>query len=118
MHIKLDEVAECVLLMGKGTQLAKIDIKSAYRVVTIHPSDRPLVGMKWREQIYVDGALRFGLRAAPKSFTAVADALEWILEQNGIRFVMHYRYLDDFLTMEAPDSEECAHNCTNAWRCP
>ena len=37
----------------------------------------------------------FGLRSAPKIFLAVADALEWILQQARVTSIMHY--LDDYL---------------------
>ena len=46
--------------------------------------------------------LPFGLRSAPKFFTAVADGLNWCLQRAGIRFVSHY--LDDFIVVR---SEEC-----------
>ena len=64
--------------------------------------------MQWEEQVYVDTALPFGLRSAPKIFTAIADALEWILTQHGMSSCLHY--LDDFLTMGPPGSRECEHN--------
>ena len=45
--------------------------------------------------VYIDKVLPFGLRSAPKIFTAVADALQWILIQKGVKTVLHY--LDDFI---------------------
>ena len=48
----------------------------------------------------MDTALPFGLRSAPKIFTAVADAVEWIAKQEGVGFVIHY--LDDFLVVGPP----------------
>ena len=53
----------------------------------------------------MDGALPFGLRSAPKLFTAMADALLWIMGQHGVREAMHY--LDDFLVLGPAGSEEC-----------
>ena len=38
--------------------------------------------------------LPFGLRSAPKILSAVADTVQWILSNNGIRKRLHY--LDDF----------------------
>ena len=35
--------------------IAKIDIKSAYRLIPVYPGDRKWVGMKWDNKIYVDG---------------------------------------------------------------
>ena len=62
--------------------------------------------MSWEGGLFVDTALPFGLRSAPKIFTAVADAVQWILQQEGVRFVIHF--LDDFLLVGAPESGECA----------
>ena len=57
-------------------QLAKLDIKQAYRMVPIHPTDRLLLAMKWRGKTFIDKALPFGLRSAPLIFTSIADALQ------------------------------------------
>ena len=53
--------------------------------------------MRWREKTYIDSALPIGLRSAPKVFNAVADAMQWILEQHGVKPMLHY--LDDFLVI-------------------
>ena len=37
-----------ILKLGPGTELAKIDIQNAYRIVPVHPEDRPLLSMKWQ----------------------------------------------------------------------
>ena len=52
--------------------------------------------------------LPFGLRSAPKIFTAVADALEWCISQHGVDYIFHY--LDDFLIMGPPGSSICQEN--------
>ena len=69
----MDDVAKVALQLGRGAKLAKQDIAKAYRVVPIHPDDRCPLGMKWQGQIYLDFALPFSLRSAPKVFNAVAD---------------------------------------------
>ena len=86
--------------------MAKVDVKSAYRNVPIHPHDRWLMGMLWKGSLYIDTALPFGLRSASKIFTAVANAVEWIVSQEGVDFTIHY--LDDYLVVGAPASPECA----------
>lgn len=105
-YTRVEQVAQAVLELGPGTQLAKIDIKSAYRIIPVHPDDRPLLGMIWEDHVYVDAALPFGLRSAPKLFNAVADALEWIAKHLGAEFLWHY--LDDFITVGRPQTDECA----------
>ena len=74
-------------------------------MVPVSPDDRMLLGMLWRGMLYVDGALRFGLRSAPKLFTAVADGLLWVMGRHGVSNALHY--LDDFLIMGPPHSKEC-----------
>jgi len=100
----VDDTVRVILALGRGTQLVKFDIKSAYRIIPVHSSDRLLLGMLWQGEVYVDAVLPFGLRSAPKIFTAVADALQWILEQQGVLRMLHY--LDDFLLFGAPVGSE------------
>jgi len=46
----------------------------------------------------------------------VADALQWIMEQNGVPGLLHY--LDDFLISGVPDSPECRQALEQAlWLC-
>ncbi len=54
----------------------------------------------------MDTMLPSGLRSAPEIFTAVVDAMEWITRYEGVRVILHY--LDDFLVMGAPGTDECA----------
>ena len=79
----MDQIIRLVSGLGKGALMAKFDVESAYRNVPVHPSDRYLLGMKWRNQYYVDLALPFGLRSAPFIFNAIADMVEWILVHSG-----------------------------------
>ena len=67
-----------------------------------------MLGMQREGSLYVDAALPFSLRSAPKLFTAVADALQWIAEQDNASSIMHY--LDNFLLMGPPGSPTCAQN--------
>ena len=52
--------------------------------------------------------LPFGLRSAAKIFNAVADALQWHLQQAGIPYVCHY--LDNFVVIGRPHSSQCAES--------
>lgn len=103
-YMTVDDAARAIERIGAGAMLTKVVIKSAYRTIPIHPENRPLLGMMWEGALYVDAALPFGLRSAPKIFTSVADALEWCLRLEGLQQVYHY--LDDFLIMAQPDSQQ------------
>ena len=108
-YVSVDAFIEGIMVLGRGTLMAKFDVASAYRNVAIHPDDRPLLGMMWRGQYFVDMVLPFGLRSAPFIFTAIADLVEWILVHNySVNFLRHY--LDDFLTLGPPASPVCYNN--------
>ena len=93
-----------------GPLLEKIDIKSAFRLLPVHPADCHLLSMRWEQNIYIDTYLLFGLRSAPKLFNTLANLLSWILEHHNVSPVMHY--LDDLLTMGPACLPTCAHNLT------
>ena len=64
--------------------------------------------MSWNGVVYIDAALPFGLRSAPNIFTAVGDALAWVLKAQGVTWLL--KYIDDILTIGPPGSSTCAHN--------
>ena len=94
-YSSVDQLAALVVSEGKGSWLVKADIKEAYRMVPVHPEDQHRLGMQWDQIVYIDRMLPFGLRSAPKLFSAVADALQWILHKKGIAKSLHY--LDDYV---------------------
>ena len=104
-YITVEQVAAKLGELGRGALLAKVDIESAYRLVPIHPDDRPLLAIQWKEGVYVDAMLPFGLRSAPRIFTAIADCLQWIVRQRGVELIEHY--LDDFVLMGGPHDRSC-----------
>ena len=100
------EAAVVVRQLGRGTLLAKMDLRQAYRVVPVHADDHPLLGIQWYSDTYIDTALPFGLRSAPKIFSALADALAWVISSRGVSFQLHY--LDNFLFLGPPGRPACA----------
>ncbi len=103
--VSVNSVADAILSLGKGALPAEIDVQSAYRVVPVHPADRRLLGMCWHGKEFVDATLPFGLRSAPKIFTALANAVEWIMRKRGVRCVAHY--LDYFIMVGPPSRGIC-----------
>ena len=104
-YVSVDDIVKTILTLKKGALMAKVDIKNAYRLLPVHPEDRLLLGMEWQGQVYVDTALPFGLRSAPKIFTALADLLEWIIRKRGVDHVDHY--LDDFIILGPTCDSRC-----------
>ena len=104
-YIKVDAVARTLASLGPRALMAKVDIEAAYRLIPVHPEDRPLLAVQWKGDKFCDGALPFGLQSARKIFNAVADALEWCARQRGASLVDHY--LDDYIVLGSPASSQC-----------
>ena len=104
-YVSVDQAARLVSRCGRGALMAKMDLKAAYRQVPVHRSDQHLLGIEWSGICYIDKALPFGLRSAPKIFSAMADGLAWAMFCEGIQECVHY--LDDFLFWGPPSSPSC-----------
>ena len=110
-YSSVDDAVDIIMQLGRYTELVKMDLSNAYQIVPVIPEDQPLLGIFWHGATYFNRALPFGLRSAPKVFTAVADLLTWILycegiQFEGIQFVLHY--LDDFVLIGSPGSDDAA----------
>ena len=111
-YSSVDQAVSLCRAHGQGALMAKLDLKSAYRMIPVHPLDQPLLGIEWQGTVYCDLALPFGLRSAPVIFTAVADGLAWALRCKGVGSQLHY--LDDFFFCGCHDSSECAESLSIA----
>ena len=101
-----DRAIEMVSKLGKGAQLEKLDIKSAYHICPVRKEDWDLSGIMWEGRIFIDLCLAFGLRPAGNRFNRLADALCWLLSNNhAIENLMHY--LDEFFLANEADSDNC-----------
>ena len=103
-YASLDYTIGFIIKCGRRALMAKFDLKSIYRILPIHPSQRFLFGMHWKRQFFIDLCLAFGLRSACKIFNDFADILQWILQNWAlIDFLLHY--LDDFFLTGPPNSD-------------
>lgn len=76
--------------------LAKTDIKSAFRIIPIHPDDYPLLGFTFDNKFYYDKVLPMGCASSCRIFSAFSTAIKWIaVNKLGVQAMVHI--LDDFL---------------------
>ena len=96
---------------GAGCFMAKTDVKSAFRIIPIHPNDFALLGMKWQNKYYFDRCLPMGCSSSCAIFEAFSTALEWLamnrLGTSGVLLI-----LDDFLFI-ADSHDKCHTDLTN-----
>ena len=98
-YVRVDDAISIIQSLGKGAFMAKTDLKSAFRLIPVHPDDWNLLGIYWQSRYFVDMYLPFGLRSSPFLFNQLSDSIEWILKHNyGLHHVIHI--LDDFFIAE------------------
>lgn len=101
----LDKIYEC----GKGAELAKVDIKSAFRLLIVNPSDFDLLGIYFVGKFYIDKCLPMGCAISCSLFEKSSTFLQWAVEEAcGLHSVDHY--LDDFLFVGQKDTNNGSCN--------
>ena len=78
------------------SRLSKVDLKDAYRCVTIHKDDWRYLGMQLQDKYLCDRCLPMGLGSSCRIFTEISNALAWIFTQHNPKATV-FNYLYDFL---------------------
>ena len=105
-YTSVDDAIRLCQTLGKGTLMAKVDLKNAFWLCPVHREDWHLLGICWRNQFFIDKCLPFGLRSVPHLFNMVAAAMERILKHYlDIHHCFHY--LDNFFFASLPQSDAC-----------
>ena len=75
-YASVNDAVECILALGRRTELVKID-RSMH--IAWCQFTKKIMAISWMGKTYIDRALPFGLRSAPKIFSAVANMIAWAL---------------------------------------
>ena len=87
-------------MIKPNTFLAKVDIKSAYSHIPLHPLSQRATGLQWtfencNKQYMYDTKLYFGARMAPMTFHRISVEIKRIMERKGHKHIVAYH--EDFL---------------------
>ena len=105
-YTSFDKVIEMIATLGRHAELAVVDIKSAFRLLRIHPGDFDLLGFRIDEKYYIDKCLPMGCAVSSNIFEKFATFLHWLVEKkSGLSTLDHY--LDDFLFAGKAQSNNC-----------
>ena len=113
-YSSVDDAVQLLTALGRGALMAKVDLKSAFRMIPVRHQDWELLGIHWRDNFYVDTCLPFGCRSSPYLFNQFAEAIQWILAHNYQANLIHY--LDDFFLVGPPSSAKCAQSVEDMLR--
>lgn len=97
----IQHALQLIVDTGVGCHLGKMDVKAAFRLLPIHPTDWHLFGCKVEGLCFVDTYLPFGGRSSGNIWERYAQAMQWMLvRQFGIPPTA--RWVDDFLFVLRP----------------
>ena len=105
-YTSFDKVVEMVAKQGVNAKLAKIDIKSAFRLLPIYPGDFDLLGFQFKGQYYIDKCLPMGCSISCSLFEKFATFLHWLVAHNTNKRTLDH-YLDDFIFVGPSYSQDC-----------
>lgn len=80
----------------------KADLTRAYRQLRADPLDAPLLGLKVKDEIYIDLCPPFGCRSSVAICQRMANALVYMMSQLGFKIIA---YLDDYASCHKTPSE-------------
>lgn len=95
-HFKMEDRRTAAKLVSPGCFMGKLDLKEAYFLIPVCPTDRKYLRFKFNDILYQFTCLPFGLCSAPYIFTKLLKPLVNFLR---LKDHMSVVYLDDFLTL-------------------
>ena len=95
-YTKFDAIIQTCLKKQAGCYLAKTDIKSAFRIVPVHPDDWVHLGARCRSFYFMDKCLPFGFATSCAIFEEIARALEALVKERLTSQSVNH-YLDDYI---------------------
>ena len=116
-YTRFEEAIHMVQDMGRGCLLGKLDIKSAFRLLPVAPSEFDQLGFKFEGNYYFDKCMPFGCAISPASWEKVSSFLEFLVKRESTTGDVNH-YVDDFLfagirgTSECQDIMNCFLQCT------
>lgn len=105
-YSSLDQILDKIFELGHKANLAKADIKSAFRLLPIHPADFELLGIQLDGKFFIEKNLPFGLSSSCYLWETFARFIQYLVEsRSGFNSIDHY--LDDYIFMGGAHTQEC-----------
>jgi hypothetical protein len=102
-YSSIDDAVKMIHDLGRNALLAKCDIKSAFQLIRLVPSEFDLTGFKFNNKYYFDKCLSISCAL----FESFSTALHWFVQiTSGNNSNLHY--LDDFLFGGKASSDQCS----------
>ena len=103
-HVKYSSVGHFIrkiMILGPGAYLAKCDIKHAFRIVPMHPTEYRKLCMAIGDEYFFDKRLPMGVASSCGIWESSAEALIYLHEKSKPKNSVSDHLMDDFIFAEA-----------------
>ena len=107
VYPKVDDFIELIKAKGRGCLLYKLDLRKAFRQISVCPGQFNVVSFIWKKHIFCDTVLSMGARSAAYCCQRMTNAISFIMFQIGIYLL---NYLDDLASAESPELAQFSFN--------
>ena len=92
----VDNIASDIIECTDDPVLFKVDEACAFRNLRVDPADSLKLGIKWRDNFYIDVGIAFGLTHGSVSFQILSDAIAYMMSKEDIQLRC---YIDDYIVV-------------------
>lgn len=109
-----EQFIDLLVKCGRKCKIWKADLSPAFRQFAVDPHDYVLQCFKWRDDIYVDKRLIFGMRSSPQACQRITNFVNYILSKENI---ISINYIDDFGGVStASEASSCYSRTLNIFK--
>ena len=101
-YASFDQALKIVASYGVGAAMAKLDVKSAYRLLPMRESDFRFLGFHIQGTVFVDKMAPMGAKISASHWEAFGRLWEWLINQRPDFRGATCRYMDDLLIVCHP----------------
>ena len=101
-YLSIDSITDALVKLGPAALIYKIDISRVFRQIKIDPRDIDLLGIKFKDQYFIDRSVPFGYRNGSQIFQRCSDAIRFTMQQHG--FPHLFNYIDDLIYTGLPSN--------------
>lgn len=105
-YSSFDKAISIVEKLGQNALIAKMDIKSAFRLLPVYPGDFNLLGFKIDSDYFIDKCMPMGCSISCSTFETFSTFLHWLTTKESNSENLDH-YLDDFFFAGTANSNDC-----------
>ena len=92
----VDDIVNGIQDLEGDVLLSKIDVSRAFRNLRVDPGDFDLLGLKWRDNSYLDISIPMGMKSGSALCQRTTDVIRHIMASKNVKI---YNYIDDVICM-------------------